>query len=68
MSDADEYAECLDCGCDPCVCDDGDAYDEDDELALMNCGMMADGLCSMAGSEECDWKCPIRRVQLRGRA
>jgi hypothetical protein len=22
------------------------------------CGMMADGTCSLAGTEECDWECP----------
>ena len=22
------------------------------------CGMMPDGYCSMAGSEDCDWRCP----------
>ena len=28
---------------------------EDDYL---DCGLSADGQCSMAGSEECDWECP----------
>jgi hypothetical protein len=31
------------------------------EEALMNCGMGRDGLCSKAGSEECDWECPFSR-------
>lgn len=22
------------------------------------CGMMPDGSCSLAGTEECDWECP----------
>lgn len=43
------------------------AQDEDDELeeALQNCGMGRDGQCSMAGSEECDFDCPIMANVLR---
>lgn len=29
---------------------DNDFFDE--------CGLGPDGLCSMAGSEDCDWECP----------
>lgn len=31
--------------------EDGDDYD---------CGLMPDGQCLKAGSEECDWECPNR--------
>jgi hypothetical protein len=45
--------------------DDYDDYDDDfdDELAEaeMNCSMRPDGKCGQAGSEYCDWVCPIRR-------
>lgn len=37
-----------------------DAEDEDDYLDE-DCGMGADGQCSMAGSEFCDWDCPRDR-------
>ena len=35
-------------------------YDKDDpEWFLENvCGMMGDGQCVLAGTEECDWECP----------
>jgi hypothetical protein len=39
-----------------------DAFDDDaDELedAMQNCGMLQDGSCMKAGSEECDWECPF---------
>lgn len=43
--------------------DDRDDYDDDlpDEFeeAMQNCGMLADGTCMKAGSEECDWECPF---------
>ncbi len=25
---------------------------------LYECGMMPDGTCLLAGSEDCDWECP----------
>lgn len=31
--------------------------EEDDEL--MDCGMDRSGQCSMAGSEQCDFECPL---------
>jgi hypothetical protein len=34
--------------------------DEEDEDPLINCGMMPDGTCQLAGTEECDWECPLR--------
>ncbi len=41
--------------------DDGDDFDDEMAEAEMNCSMMADGQCGQAGSEYCDWVCPIRR-------
>ena len=40
---------------------DDDFDDEDEELAEaeMNCGLMPDGGCSLAGTEYCDWSCPF---------
>lgn len=35
--------------------EDGDDYD---------CGLMQDGQCLKAGSEECDWECPNRNSEL----
>lgn len=35
-----------------------DQWDEDDDDDLDDCGMMANGQCMKAGSEECDWICP----------
>lgn len=43
--------------------DDYEAYEGEDEdpfeEALLDCGMGRDGLCSKAGSEECDFECPF---------
>jgi hypothetical protein len=33
-----------------------DQFDEFDEW--FDCGMMPNGQCTKAGSEECDWDCP----------
>lgn len=41
--------------------DDGE-YDDgeiDDFDEYQNCGMMHDGQCTKAGSEECDWECGL---------
>jgi hypothetical protein len=38
--------------------DDGDP---DDDFLAHECGMMANGQCTKAGSEECDWECPRSR-------
>ena len=43
-----------DCDADP---RDDDVEDGDDEF---DCGRGPDGQCSMAGSEWCDWECPLR--------
>lgn len=42
---------------------------DEDEGALeddweMNCGLMHDGQCSNAGSEWCDFECPLRNSDL----
>lgn len=44
---------------------DDDDYDDDfeDEDDLFDCHLMADGLCGKAGSEECDWECPLRNSE-----
>ena len=34
-------------------------YVDEFEEAAANCGMLADGTCMKAGSEECDWECPF---------
>ena len=41
---------------------DDDDYDPDDEDSWleMECGLMHDGQCAMAGSEHCDFTCPHR--------
>lgn len=38
-----------------------DDYDPDEEFLDYECGMMHDGQCTKAGSEECDWECPRNR-------
>jgi hypothetical protein len=35
-----------------------DDHDEDDDDLWHDCGLGADGQCSKAGSEECDFECP----------
>lgn len=43
--------------------EDPDYYDEyegdlfDEEFADVDCGLMPDGQCMKAGTEECDWDC-----------
>lgn len=43
MTDPDEYID------DP---------EDDDEGEYQDCGLLPDGQCMKAGSEECDWDCP----------
>jgi hypothetical protein len=43
-----------------------DYYDDDtdeleDDEAWLDCGLMQNGQCLKAGSEECDWECPYSR-------
>jgi hypothetical protein len=46
--------------CDRCSADEFDDRDRDDEPPEFefDCGMLADGTCMLAGSEDCDWECP----------
>ena len=47
---------------------DGEGYDYDDEDRFgymdesddmdFDCGLMLNGQCALAGSEDCDWECP----------
>ena len=41
--------------------DDYEVEDDDDEYD--DCGLMPDGQCLKAGSEECDWVCPMRNSE-----
>jgi len=46
--------------------DDPDYEGSDEWFLDWICGMGADGQCTMAGSEECDWECPrMRRPRKR---
>lgn len=42
--------------------DDPRDWDEEDGDDI-DCGLMPDGQCAMAGSEECDWVCPHSRSE-----
>lgn len=46
---------------------EGQEIDEDDidEEAEMNCGSNRHGQCDLAGTEYCDWSCPLRNVVFR---
>lgn len=51
---ADDYENDEECQCNVTGCPECDErYYEN-----YDCGMGADGQCSKAGSEECDWECP----------
>lgn len=41
--------------------DDHDDFDlpEDDDLDEANCGSFRKGSCDLAGTEYCDWSCPL---------
>lgn len=41
--------------------EEDDEYLEDEDEEFFDCGLMPDGGCSKAGSEECDWECPFSR-------
>ena len=47
--------------------DDDIPFDDSYEFdhALADCHMMRNGLCMKAGSEECDWECPIMADLIR---
>jgi hypothetical protein len=58
--DLPDYSECPDCGFEVCQCDRLDDIGDHWEDAMMNCGLVGNtGLCTKAGSEECDWECPF---------
>lgn len=42
--------------------DDDNEYDDDvdDDWLDLECGLMDDGQCAMAGTEHCDFSCPNR--------
>lgn len=42
--------------------DDPPDDDEGDEDGLDDCGMTGDGTCMLAGTEWCDWCCPLGAV------
>lgn len=51
--------------CNACIADELDERErfeagDDDEDPDFDCGMMPDGTCMLAGSEDCDWECPHR--------
>ena len=56
--------------CDQQLIDDEMMFDDDDfeETLTENCGRWLNGRlmpsyrCTKAGSEECDWECPLRRL------
>lgn len=40
---------------------------EDDDDLVEDCHMGPDGQCDMAGSEWCDWDCPLAEMHARAR-
>lgn len=63
LADSEDDQRCPECGFLACICFDDDERDEDDDF---DCMMGPDGLCEKAGSEECDWECPVMRAHCRG--
>jgi hypothetical protein len=47
--DFDQFGHPCDCDCYDCA------------LSNVDCAMGPDGQCGKAGSEECDWECPVMR-------
>lgn len=39
----------------------GPDEEEDTDAWMDDCAMLPDGTCMKAGSEECEWECPMRR-------
>jgi hypothetical protein len=58
---SEESYGCPECGLYSCVCydDDDEPYDDD---GLDDCSMGPDGYCGAAGSEYCDWECPLHNT------
>lgn len=48
------------CDCDECT-GEWSPEAEEEEMDLMMCSMGRDGQCGQAGSEWCDFECPIMR-------
>lgn len=42
---------------------DDDPRDDGEEDGGFDCGLMPDGQCTKAGSEECDFECPNRNSE-----
>ncbi len=42
---------------------DDEDFPEEDEEETFDCHLGRDGVCGKAGSEECDFECPYRRMQ-----
>ena len=40
--------------------DFGDDLEDDEDLAELNCGSRRKRQCDLAGTEYCDWSCPLR--------
>lgn len=55
---ADEW-RCPDCGIASCVCFEDEDRLDDDADDFGDCMMGPDGYCGAAGSEYCDWECPL---------
>jgi len=50
--------------CASCIADEIDSYDYDEDGdpeddGLDECAMTSDGYCMLAGTEHCEWECPI---------
>ncbi|WP_347270339.1 hypothetical protein [Rhizorhabdus histidinilytica] len=58
MSDTEDDQRCPECGFLACICFDDDDREDEDDL-VDQCGKLADGQCMLAGTEFCDWDCPI---------
>ena len=57
MSEEEKWG-CPECGLYSCICfEEDDRSDEDD--GMDDCMMGPDGYCGAAGSEYCDWECPL---------
>ncbi len=44
--------------------DDEHCYEDEEAFDYDDCGLMSDGQCTKAGSEECDFTCPNRHSEL----
>jgi hypothetical protein len=47
--------------------DDLDLEPDEDEDGFDDCGLRANGTCSLAGTEYCDWDCTFTRVARHNR-